>query len=233
MQQGYSGSTVRRIGHLVEKWSSDEEFAHNRDRQADLLALSRRLTILPRIDHIDGQSIFMDYIEGHEGITEHNAHLAGQALRLLHAQTDYSHPCMTGVDWLIQLANENLSQTSHGYRVVDEIAVEYQMDALIHSEPTQFIQKHDGAIVFIDFEGIGLGSRYQDIGFIYYRAMIEGKSEIFTRFILGYESDKSRVDKRRVAQMAGIIALAYAGFADFDKRVKLGIHLLDASGRDA
>lgn len=228
MEQGYSGSTVRRVGQLVEKASSDAEFISNDDRQRDLLALSRRLAILPRIDRIESPRIYMDYIEGHEGLNQGNACLAGQALRLLHAQTDYMHPCMTGVEWLIQLANENLMQSTHSLRIDEGFVRAYPTDALIHSEPVQFVQRASGAIVFIDIEGIGMGSRYQDLGYVYYRSLIESKPDTYAQFASGYISDGSKIEGRRVLQMAGVIALAYAGFADFDTRINLGIHLLNS-----
>ena len=192
------------------------------------MALSRRLTLLPRIDHIESPLIFMDYIEGHEGLNEGNARLAGQALRLLHAQTDYMHPCMTGVEWLIQLANENLVQSTHGLRIDEGFARAYPPDALIHSEPVQFIQRPNGDIVFIDIEGIGMGSRYQDLGYVYYRSLIESKPEIYAHFIPGYISAEAEIERQRVLEMAGVIALAYSGFADFDARIDLGIHLLNS-----
>lgn len=228
MEQGYSGSTVRRVGQFVEKSSSDAEFTSNSDRQRDLLALSHRLAILPRIDRIESPLIFMEYIEGHEGLNEDNAPNAGQALRLLHAQTDYIHPCMTGVAWLIQLANENLAQSMHRLRIDEGIEAKYPPDALIHSEPVQLIQRPNGAIVFIDIEGIGVGSRYQDIGYVYYRSLIENKPDIFVHFVSGYISEEVEIERQLVLQMAGIIALAYAGFADFDMRINLGIRLFNS-----
>src|SRR5262245_38412068 len=155
MQQGYSGSTVQLKGGLVEKVSSDQTFMQSPARQNDLISMSRKLSLLPRIDHIDRQAIYMEYIDGQEGLTEHNAREAGKALRQLHAQREYRHACETDVNWLIQLANESLAQMDDSQRISADIAGEYPPDALIHSEPVQFIEKPDGSIVFIDIEGIG------------------------------------------------------------------------------
>lgn len=237
MQQGYSGSTVQRKGKLVEKVSSDQTFIESPERQQDLVALSRQIPVLPRIDHIAGASIYMEYIAGKEELTKQNAQRAGKALRLLHEQRGYPHPCLTGVDWLIELANENLAQMSLSQRISTELAHQYPHDALIHSEPTQFIEKQDGSIVVIDFEGIGMGSRYQDLGFIYWRAFLEGDPERYTAFIKGYQSNSIQIELQRVKQLAGIISLAYVGFAlafagaeEAAKRLQLGLKLVEYAG---
>jgi len=152
MQQGYSGSTVQRKGNLVEKVSSDQEFIHSKERQKDLIALSRKIAVLPCIDHIASPSIYIEYVAGHEGLTKQNTPQAGKALRLLHEQRGYPHPCMTGLSWLIELANENLAQWNLSQRISFAVTGEYPHDALIHSEPVQLIEKNDGSVVFIDFE---------------------------------------------------------------------------------
>jgi hypothetical protein len=171
----------------------------------------------------------MEYIDGQEGLAIQNARRAGQALRILHQRRDYPHPCMTGLAWLIHLANENLEQTNHTQRISPNIIAEYPPDALIHSEPVQYIEKTDGSIVFIDFEGIGMGSCYQDLGFIYYLAIKESQPEIYDTFIDGYQPEPGQISPVRVKQLAAIIALAYARFAEFEKRVYLGLQLLSQS----
>jgi hypothetical protein len=231
MKQGYSGSTVRRIGNHVEKISNDQTFIHSKDRQNDLFALSRKIDVLPDIIRIDHQTITMDYVEGREGLTINNARKAGEALRILHNQRDYPHPCMTGLAWLIQLANDNLGQTKHSIRLSPEIITEYPTDALIHAEPVQFIEKNDGQVVFIDFEGIGTGSSYQDLGFIYYMTIKEDQSETYNIFMEGYQPGTGQIAFSRVKQIAGIISLAYARFAEFEKRMRLGAQLLAEAGQ--
>ncbi len=232
MKQGFSGSTVQRNGILVEKVSSDQDFVNNKARQNDLIALTHKVAILPTIDHITGQSIYMEYIDGQEGLIKQNAQQAGKALRILHEQQNYPHPCMTGVSWLIELANDNLAQMNLSQRISTEVASEYPNDALIHSEPVQLIEKKDGSVVFIDFEGIGMGSRYQDLGFIYWHAINTDQQGVFTAFIKSYQSDAEQIDLQRVKQLAGIISLAYVGFAlihagpaNAEKRLQLGIRL--------
>jgi hypothetical protein len=227
MKQGFSGSKLQLIGNLVEKISTDDSFTSSQERRKDLLALSHKLDILPKIDHITGKSIFMEYLVGHEGMTIDNALHAGKALRLLHEQTDYQHLCMTGLDWLIQLANENLAQYNGRYEDFSSFKSEYPIDALIHSEPGQFIEKEDGSIVFFDIEGMGMGSRYQDIGSLYYGAMIDEEPGIFPAFMAGYQSTPIHIDLHRVKKLAGLFSIAYAGFAEYKKRIEFGLRLLD------
>jgi len=231
VKQGFSGSTVQRKGNLLEKISNDQNFTSSTERQKDLVALSQKVDVLPRIDHIDSQSIYMEYVEGQEGLTEQNARQAGKALRLLHERRDYQYPCMTGLEWLIQMANENLARMGCSQRVLAEIEAEYPSDALIHSEPVQFIEKRDGAIVFIDIEGIGMGTRYQDLGFVYYITKKDEKPEIFTSFMEGYQSEPVQIEQMRIKELAGIISLAYAQFAEFEKRMELGLRLLGEPGQ--
>jgi len=231
MKQGFSGSKLQLVGNLVEKISSDESFTSSKERQKDLLALSHKLDILPKIDHITGESIFMEYVVGREEMTTDNALQAGKALRLLHEQSDYQHLCMTGLDWLIQLASENLAQYNGRHEDFSGFKGEYPIDALIHSEPGQFIEKEDGTIVFIDIEGIGMGSRYQDLGSIYYGTMIDEKPGIFPAFMAGYQSTPIHIELWRVMRLAGLFSIAYAGFAEYKKRIEFGLRLLEETRR--
>lgn len=221
---------MRREGHLVAKTTSDQGFLQSAARQRDLTALSRTLAVLPRIDHMDGPTIYMEYVEGREGLNAGNARRAGQALRLLHERRDYPHPCMTGLTWLVELADDSLALMDYGQSISPEIAAEYPTDALIHSEPVQFIEKKDDAIVFVDFEGIGMGTRYQDLGFIYYSTIMAEESGLFDAFLEGYHAAPGQIDFMRVKQLAGLIALAYAWFADAEQRTTLGLRLLSETG---
>ena len=231
MNQGYSGSILRREGDLVEKVSSDQVFMESKERQKYLISLSRKIAVLPRIDHIDNQAIYMEYVDGRDALHEQNAHGAGKALRLLHDQKDY-YPfhSMTGVKWLMELANDNLTRTDHRERFSTAIESEYPCDALIHSEPDQFIERNDGAIVFIDFEGIGMGSRYHDLGYIHYATTRDRKPEVYKKFMEGYQTKPIKIEQKRVKRIAGIISIAYAQFADFEERIELGFRLLSEAG---
>ena len=229
MQQGHSGSFVERVGATVRKITADGAFAQNLVRQKDLISLSRRLKILPRIIRVEGDLIEMEFIGGSEGLTAQNAFQAGASLRLLHDRRDFPHPCLTGIGWLIEMANANLIRAGASMRFSEDLARQFQNDALIHSEPTQFIESTDGEIVFIDIEGVGLGSRYQDLGFIEYITNLRENSEALKSFMKGYNSEPIALDARRMRWTAGLTAIAYSGFADTERRLALGIRLIQQS----
>lgn len=230
MRQGYSGSSVKRSGGLVEKLTADLAFSNDADRRQDLIFLTRRLAILPRIMRVEGSLIVMKFIEGNEGLNRENAFRVGTSLRLLHDQQNFMHPCLTGVAWLIEMANANLIQSGAAARIPKDLARHFPNDAVIHSEPTQLIESARGEIVFIDIEGIGIGSRYQDLGFIEFRSALQDDPEMFRSFMSGYKSEPIYLDAQLTRQMAGLIALAYSGFADTEKRLALGFRLLDKIG---
>jgi hypothetical protein len=226
MQQGHSGSLLKRSGGLVEKFTSDHVFSKDIDRQQDLINLSRRLAVLPRIMRIEGSLIVMEFIEGNEGLTRQNAFRAGRSLRLLHEQRTFTHPCLTGVGWLIELANANLIRSGAARRVSPDSAKHFPNDALIHADPVQLIESPRGEIIFIDIEGLGFGSRYQDLGFIEFTAAMQDDAEMLQSFMKGYELEPIELDERLRRRMAGLIALAYSGFADTEKRLAVGLRLL-------
>ena len=227
MKQGYSGSAVRLVGDHVEKVTSDRAFSEDMDRQTALIELSRRTAVLPRIAKVDGATILMEFIGGNEGLTELNAQQVGASLRLLHDLNGFTHPCLTGVDWLVLLANTNLAKANCSTRVAPELAQHFQNDALIHSEPTGFIETNDGRIVFIDIEVIGRGSRYQDLGFIEYSTRLSESPGVLASFMKGYLSSPIELNRWRMRQMAGLIAIAYSRFADTEKRRALGLELME------
>jgi hypothetical protein len=180
----------------------------------------------------------MEFISGHEGITPNNAPRAGAALRLLHEQRNYPHPCVTGLSWLLDLANRNLSLANISLVLPPRLNAEFPIDALIHSEPVQLIEREDGSIVFIDFEGIGMGSRYQDLGHVYYCAHKDDQPDIFNSFLEGYLTQPYFIEKDRIILLAGLISLAYAGFglafvgrAEFDHRISLGLRMFGYTGK--
>ena len=49
---------------MVEKLTTDRAFSKYVDRQRDLITLSHRLTVLPRILRAKGSLIVMEFIEG-------------------------------------------------------------------------------------------------------------------------------------------------------------------------
>jgi hypothetical protein len=139
ISQGFSGSRVRKIDSWVEKESADRAFVESPRRLADLTTLSRRLACLPEIAAVRGVVIRMAFIEGEEGLTWENAFEAGRALRTLHEVEDFRHPCHTGIQWLVDLANENLARAGYEKRIAPDLSDDNPADALIHAEPVQFI----------------------------------------------------------------------------------------------
>jgi hypothetical protein len=55
---------------------------------------------------------------------------------------------VTGLNWLIQMANDNLVRMDHSERISAEIEAEFPCDALVHLEPSQLLEKEDGSFVF-------------------------------------------------------------------------------------
>jgi len=227
INQGFSGSKVRKTGRWVEKESADQAFVEDTKRQADLRALARRLACLPEIAAVRRAVIRMAFIEGKEGLTRENAFEAGRALRELHEVKGFNHPCHTGIQWLVEMANENLAEAGHEARIAANLSEHYPADALIHAEPVQFIEQQDGQIVFIDIEETGWGSRYRDLGFVHYQTYLSGDRLARESFMRGYTTRPIEIDPDHIQQIAGLTAVAYARFADPEKRLSLGLALIN------
>ena len=226
MKQGYSGSQATRKRDLVVKKTSDVGFARDPDRQRTLKRLSGELEVLPTISDIKGDELIMEYIPGEEGLSTGNVESVGEALRYLHGQTGYPFPVSTGTGWLRELASQALSDRSIEPELLPDLTPDPGDNRLIHTEPVQVITKGNGTVVFIDIEGIGMGSRYQDLGFIYYSAALKENPALFELALSGYGSDG--VDMKKVNLFAGVIALAYSTFAESTRRIDLGLRLLRA-----
>ncbi len=230
MLQGHSGSTLRLVDGYVEKASSCAAFVEDRGRQLALQELSRSTRLLPSIVSAEGATLRMEHIRGQEGLTECNAAQVGAALRLLHTLPGFAYPAVIGGDWLISLANASLAQAQTRLRVSEGLREHFPNDALILCEP-QFLQTEAGEIVFVDLEEMGHGSRYQDLGFVAYLMLLNHTPQLLVSFLSGYQSPPLELDQWRLRQMAGLIALAYASFADADARLALGVRLMQEADR--
>jgi hypothetical protein len=224
MNQGFSGSQVSRTADVVVKKTADIGFVLDSSRHAALQRLSQQQPFLPTIYDISGDELKMEYIAGEEGLSLQNARKVGIALKRLHNLKDYPFPAFTGIDWLHELAEQALAAHDREAEWLPVPLIDPGDLALIHTEPVQVISRSDGTVVFIDIEGIGMGSKYQDLGFIYYVAASTGRPALFDELLSAYGS--AGVDLTRVAQMAGLIAIAYSTFADSDARIDLGLRLL-------
>lgn len=224
MNQGFSGSQVTRTADVVVKKTSDIGFVLDSSRHSALQRLSQQQPFLPTIYDISGDELKMEYIPGEEGLSLQNARKVGSALKRLHNLKEYPFPVFTGIEWLHELAEQALTAYDREAEWLPPPSVDPDDLALIHTEPVQIITRADGTVVFIDIEGIGMGSKYQDLGFIYYTAAHTGKSGLFDEVLLGYGS--AGVNLTMVAQMAGLISIAYSTFADSKARIDLGLRLL-------
>jgi hypothetical protein len=224
MNQGFSGSQVTRTADVVVKKTSDTGFVLDSSRHRALQRLSHQQPFLPTIYDISGNELKMEYIAGEEGLSLQNARRVGMALKRLHNLKDYPFPVFTGSEWLHKLAEQALANHNRRAEWLPASPVDPGDLALIHTEPVQVITRADGTVVFIDIEGIGMGSKYQDLGFLYYTATYAGKPALFDEVLFGYGS--ARVNLTMVVQMAGLISIAYAAFADSETRIDLGLDLL-------
>jgi hypothetical protein len=227
---GYSGSDLHLHKGWVQKRSSylarcsEKDY---RERAAFLLCLNAHFPHMPRINFLDKRVMAIKFISGWEGIEGLNFFRFGQVVRKLH-NLEITGPLKdTGVDWLLELAKENLKRV--GGKLNEPILTlfqEFPEDTVVHGEITQVISRPDGELYILDWDECGIGSHYQDLGFVYYQCLERGIGEApFQDFMAGY-ADES-VDIHLVKVTAGLIALAYARFYDFERRLELGRSLLN------
>ena len=224
---GFSGSNVERLNGIVRKQSSYlKDCPDYPARRKFLATLSDAFPYMPRMRLFDDGIIEMDFITGHEGIQGIDFRRYGQIVRELHTLQLPAPAKDTGIEWLIDLAQENFKK--NGQTDIDHLFQIFQgltAKHIVHGEITQVITDPDQNIYIIDWDECGLGNRYQDLGFIYYRLILEDSPETyFDSFLDGY--GRQTVDMAFVTKMAGLIAVAYSGFYDFDRRIKLGNELL-------
>ena len=71
-----------------------------------------------------------------------------------------------------------------------------------------------------------MGTRYRDLGFVCYIAELRESPILFDTFFDGYRLTTDVPEISKIRLIAGITALAYAGFADTARRIDLGLRLL-------
>ena len=226
---GHSGSDlhlqdgwVRKRSAYLERCSDDDYVS----RAAFLLQLQPNYPHMPRIKFLDDREMAIEFIPGREGLDGLDLPKFGQAVRILHNLQITGPLKDTGIDWLLEFATENLNQVGGKLNQQKlKLFQDFPKDTVVHGEITQVITRLDGEIYILDWEECGMGSRYQDLGFVYYQCLIQGLGEqSFQAFMSGY-GDEPRIDL--VKMTAGLIALAYARFFDFEKRLTLGCKLLE------
>jgi hypothetical protein len=193
---------------------------------AFLLSLNVNFSHMPRLNFLDDRTMEIEYIHGKEGLEGVDYRKFGEIVNKLHNLKIIGPRKDTGLYWLVSLAEESMKRVGMDLekRLLERFRI-ISDDAVIHGEITQLITTPDGALYIIDWDECGLGSRYQDLGFVYY-ALLERELgfEPFQAFMDGYGENK--VEFSLVKDTAGLIALAYAGFYDFERRLELGRKLL-------
>jgi len=226
---GHSGSKLDLRGGWVWKHSSYLARCSEKDyrlRVTFLLSLNDLFPHMPRLNFLDHREMAIKFIAGWEGIEGLDFSRFGRVVRKLHSLEITGPPKDTGIDWLLTLADENLSRVGGK---LDEPTLKlfdaFAEETVVHGEITQVITRPDGSLYILDWDECGMGSRYQDLGFVYYQLLDYGLGlDLFQDFMDGY-ADES-VDGSLVQATAGLIALAYARFYDFERRIALGRRLL-------
>ena len=227
---GHSGSKLvlhkgwvrKRSSYLVRCSETDYRL-----RAAFLLSLNAHFPHMPRINFLDHREMAIKFISGWEGIEGLDLPKFGRVVKELHNLEITGPPKDTGIDWLLALADGNLTRV--GEKLDESILRlfgEFTEETVVHGEITQVITKPDGSLYILDWDECGMGSRYQDLGFVYYQLLERGLGmELFQDFMDGYADESADIDL--VKKTAGMISLAYAHFYDFDKRLALGRKLLN------
>jgi hypothetical protein len=231
---GYSGSSVQRIDGIVRKQSTYlRRCPDYAERREFLNALSAAFPSIPNLRLFDEGLMEMDFIEGREGIEEIDFQQYGGLVRELHTIEIPAPAKDTGLDWLVDLAVANLGQSE--WQAGIELVRPFRglpADAIVHGEITQVITDATGRLYLIDWDECGWGSKYQDLGFVYYQLKLANRvDECFAAFIDGY--GQAGLELSLIPKVAGLIALAYAGFYDFERRIRIGQTLLSSSRYDS
>jgi len=227
---GHSGSKLDLHDGWVWKRSSILTRCSEKDyqfRAAFLLSLNDIFPHMPRMNFLDHRVMAIKFIAGWEGIKGLDFSKFGRVVGKLHNLEITGPPKDTGINWLLTLADENLTRVGEK---LDESTLKlfdaFAEETVVHGEITQVITRPDGSLYILDWDECGMGSRYQDLGFIYYQLLECGLGlDLFQDFMNGY-ADES-VDDSLVQATAGVIALAYARFHNFERRIALGRGLLD------
>lgn len=223
MIQGHSGSVVRREGDVLVKENPWSPGSVGIGRVNALMAASKALDCLPQIYQVTPAKLRMEFIEGAEGLTAESAPALGKALRSLHEFTSFDLPICNGIPWLFGKANQTLGKI--GRSALDGRAANlFGDDAVVHGEPTQVILTAEGSVRFIDFDGMGRGSKFHDLGFIRYSCDLYAGCDLWSVVLRAYNQPSLPEEPIRIA--SGLVALAYSVFHDFQRRVDYGLQQL-------
>jgi len=223
MIQGHSGSYVHRDGEFLIKENPWSPVAVTAERIDALITASRTLDCLPDIHEATPTMLRMQFIPGAEGLNADSAVALGRALRSLHGFASFDQPICNGFPWLLVKANQALAKV--GRPALDPgMASLFPEDAVVHGEPTQIIRMRDGSIRFFDFDGMGRGSKFQDLGFLQYWCDLYAGTDLWPVVIEAYDE---AVPEEPIRMASGLVALAYSIFHDFQYRLEYGLQQLE------
>jgi aminoglycoside phosphotransferase len=179
---------------------------------------------MPHTQLLEDGTLEMNYIPGQEGTQGIDFSRFGQIVRQLHELDILAPPKDTGIHWLFDMARANLSDNTLD-PILSQLVARLPDDAVVHGEIAQVIATPDGNLFIIDWDECGLGSKYHDLGFVYYTLALDGRvDECYAPFLDGYGA--AGLDSALIPQVAGLIATAYAGFGDRERRLHIGRDLL-------
>lgn len=226
---GHSGATLKKVGKTVEKRSPYLANCKDLKRRGQfLIDLSKKFSHMPKILEVKDGVMTYEFVEGEPGFEKADMDQLGKIVRELHTLKLKNTPQKeTGLAWLYQLAKENLSR--EGLSVdLDSVlsSLKSTEKSIVHGEIADLLVDAKGNITILDWDEAGLGSKYHDIGMVYFKCFEQRNGEKdFQTFFTAY--DNAALDMNTIAKAGGLIALAYAGFGNRDFRMKFGMDVLN------
>jgi|CXWL01.1.fsa_nt_gi RIO-like serine/threonine protein kinase len=226
--EGHSGSKLEKRGRFIEKRSTYLANCENpENRGRFLIELSKKFSHMPKIIEVRGDLIVYEYVDGEPGFERANLRSFGKIVCELHElKMEIVPEIDTGVHWLHELADNNLR--AEGIVLgLNTIVAELSADkkVIVHCEITDVVVNKAGKITIVDWDEAGLGTKYQDLGMIYFHCFEKRDGEKdWDEFLEGY--DDASLNRERVLSAAGLIAIAYSRWGNKDFRLKFGRSLL-------
>lgn len=227
MLEGHSGSKLKKQGSIIEKQSSYLANAVDaEERGRFLIELSEKFPSAPKIIAVNADVIRYEYVTGEPGFEKADLTEFGKIVRSLHELQIEAPEKETGLQWLKDLAATNL-QSANAKLDLSVIlsGLEDDKQTIVHGEITDVLVDETGKITILDWDEAGRGSKYQDIGYIYFKCQEQRNGdEDFGKFLASY--DDPTLEHTKILQAAGLIAVAYSRWANKDFRLELGLKLL-------
>ena len=227
MLKGHSGSKLKKQWKVVEKKSSYLVTCEDlEDRSCFLAKLSQSLPFMPKIFEIKNWIIKYKYIEGSPDFEKINLIEFGKIVKKLHSLKIDAPKKDTGIYWLKEIAETNIQ--NEGLHVdLDKIISELESDTevIVHWEITDLIVNKNDEIFILDWDEAGLGSKYQDLGYVYFKCKEQRNWDSDIReFLIGYNDKEIR--ENRILKTAWLISIAYSRWANKDFRLKFWLYII-------